>query len=115
MLNERIRGSEVRVVSSDDLNGLYKTGAALSLAKSENKDLILINPKADPPVCKIQDYGKFKYEDKKRSKANKEGSKAKPIKELKFGPNTGDHDFEFKLKNAKTFIEKGHKVKLAGG
>ena len=111
VLNEKIRHPQVRVVDFGEQSGVYSTKDALGLAKAEGVDLIEINAKADPPICKIMEYSKFKYEQKKRQKANKDNSKSKPIKEIKFGPNTGDHDFEFKLKNAKGFLEKGHKVK----
>ena len=112
VLNERIRHSEVRITSSGDgLDGVHTLTEALKLAKKDGLDLIEINPKAQPPVCRIMDYTKFKYEQRKREKANKDNSKNKPLKEVKFGPNTGDHDFEFKLKHTINFLEKGHKVK----
>ena len=110
-VNDGIRHPEVRVVSSGDYDGVYKTHQALSLAKENDVDLIEINANANPPVCRIMDYSKFKYEQRKREKDNKDKSKTKPVKELKFGPNTGEHDFEFKLNHAKNFLEKGHKVK----
>jgi len=112
LLNEKIRHSTVRVVSSGEgLDGVYSISDALKLAKKEGVDLIEINANAQPPICNIKDYPKFKYEQNKRDKQNKKNSKTVQLKELRFGPNTGDHDFNFKLKHAQEFLKKGHKVK----
>lgn len=81
------------------------------MAKDQNLDLVEISPKADPPVCKIIDYSKFKYEQKKKQKEIKAKSQKTVIKEIRFGPNTDDHDFEFKLKHAMKFLGEGAKVK----
>ena len=81
------------------------------MAKDQNLDLVEISPKADPPVCKIIDYSKFKYEQKKKQKEIKAKSQKTVIKEIRFGPNTDDHDFEFKLKHAIKFLSEGSKVK----
>ncbi len=81
------------------------------MAQEQNLDLVEISPKADPPVCKIIDYSKFKYEQKKKQKEIKAKSQKTVIKEIRFGPNTDDHDFEFKLKHAKKFLGEGAKVK----
>lgn len=84
---------------------------ALDLARQEGLDLIEIAPNADPPVCKISDYSKLKYEQKKREKELKKKQQVVEVKEIRFGPNTDDHDFNFKLKHAIEFIQKGNKVK----
>lgn len=81
------------------------------MAREQNLDLVEISPKADPPVCKIIDYSKFKYEQKKKQKEIKAKAQKTVVKEIRFGPNTDDHDFEFKLKHAKGFLEDGAKVK----
>lgn len=81
------------------------------LAREQNLDLVEISPKAEPPVCKIIDYSKFKYEQKKKQKEIKAKAQKTVIKEIRFGPNTDDHDFQFKLNHAKKFLEEGAKVK----
>jgi translation initiation factor IF-3 len=81
------------------------------LAREQNLDLVEISPKADPPVCKIIDYSKFKYEQKKKQKEIKQKSQKTVVKEIRFGPNTDDHDFQFKLNHAKGFLKDGAKVK----
>jgi len=110
-LNKSIRHPEVRVVSFGDRDGVYKTSEAIEIAESEGFDLIEITPNASPPVCRIMEYSKFKYDQKKREKDNNKNSKNGQVKEIKFGPNTGEHDFNFKLNHAKNFLEKGNKVK----
>ena len=81
------------------------------MAQDQSLDLVEISPSADPPVCKIIDYSKFKYEQKKKQKEIKAKAQKTVVKEIRFGPNTDDHDFEFKLKHAKSFLEEGAKVK----
>ena len=95
-------GGEPNIVSLDE---------ALTIARNLNLDLVEISPKAEPPVCKIIDYKKFIYDQKKKQKAIKSKAQKVVIKELRFGPNTGEHDFDFKLKHAKSFLEDGSKVK----
>jgi len=95
-------GGEPNIVSLDE---------ALKKARDLNLDLVEISPKAEPPVCKIIDYKKFIYDQKKKQKAIKSKAQKVVIKELRFGPNTGEHDFDFKLKHAKSFLEDGSKVK----
>ncbi len=90
---------------------VYPISQALQLAKDQNLDLVEISPKADPPVCKIIDYSKFKYEQKKKQKEIKAKAQKTVIKEIRFGPNTEEHDFNFKLKHAISFLEEGSKVK----
>ena len=84
---------------------------AIKIAKNLGLDLVEISPKADPPVCKVIDYKKFIYDQKKKQKTIKSKAQKVVIKELRFGPNTGEHDFDFKLKHAKSFLEDGAKVK----
>jgi translation initiation factor IF-3 len=95
-------GGEPNIVSLDE---------ALKIARNLNLDLVEISPKAEPPVCKIIDYKKFIYDQKKKQKAIKSKAQKVVVKELRFGPNTGEHDFDFKLKHAKSFLEDGAKVK----
>ena len=84
---------------------------ALKIARNLNLDLVEISPNAEPPVCKVIDYKKFIYDQKKKQKAIKSKAQKVVIKELRFGPNTGEHDFDFKLKHARNFLEEGSKVK----
>ena len=102
---------EVRVVGENVEVGVYSTRKALEMAEAQGLDLVEISPKADPPVCKIIDYSKFKYEQKKKQKEIKAKAQKTVIKEIRFGPNTDDHDFEFKLNHAKGFLKEGAKVK----
>ncbi len=91
--------------------GIYKTRQGLSMAEEQELDLVEISPKADPPVCKIMDYKKFLYEQKKRDKALKSKASKVVVKEIRFGPNTDEHDYEFKKKHAIKFLEEGAKLK----
>ncbi len=91
--------------------GIYKIDDAIEMAKKAGLDLVEISPKADPPVCKVIDYSKFKYEQKKKQKEIKSKAHKTVIKEIRFGPNTDDHDFNFKLEHAKKFLADGAKVK----
>ncbi len=120
--NENIYVPEVRLVGDnlDQLGetlgqkveqGIYKTKIALEWAEEMGLDLVEISPKANPPVCKIIDYRKFIYDKKKRDKEIKAKTVKTVIKEIRFGPNTDDHDFDFKLKHAKKFLEDGAKVR----
>lgn len=88
------------------------TQDALARAEEQNLELVEVNPKAQPPVCKILDYGKFKYETSKRDRETKRNKKTQEMKEVKFRPKTGQHDFDFKLKHARRFLEEGDKVRL---
>lgn len=109
-INEEIRVREVRVV---DENGatVMSTREALELAQQRGEDLVEISPNADPPVCRIIDYSKFLYQQKKRAKEIKSRQVKVDIKEIRFGPQTDDHDYNFKLKHAKEFLEEGNKVR----
>jgi translation initiation factor IF-3 len=101
----------VRLVADGIEPGIYPLAQALKLAEEAGLDLVEIAPQAEPPVCKIIDYGKFLYEQKKKQKELKSKQSVITVKEIRFGPNTDDHDFEFKLKHAKKFLEEGSKVK----
>lgn len=101
----------MRVVADDLEPGVYPIAKALELAAERELDLVEIAPKADPPVCKIIDYKKFLYDQKKKQKELKNKQQKVVVKEIRFGPNTDDHDFEFKLNHAKKFLEEGSKVK----
>jgi translation initiation factor IF-3 len=91
--------------------GVYPLNEALEISKSQGLDLVEISPNADPPVCKVIDYSKFKYEQKKKEKELKSKAHKVVIKEIRFSPNTDDHDFNFKLKHAQNFLKEGAKVK----
>lgn len=101
----------MRVVGENIKIGIYPISEALELAKDEGLDLVEISPKAEPPVCKIIDYSKFKYEQKKKQKEIKAKAQKTVIKEIRFGPNTDEHDFNFKLKHAIKFLSDGAKLK----
>lgn len=109
-MNELIRAREVRLVSEDGAEVL-SLSAALAKANEAELDLVEISPNANPPVCKIIDYKKFLFEQKKKQKELKSKQSKVTIKEIRFGPNTEDHDFQFKLKHAKGFLSDGAKVK----
>ena len=111
--NNRINSPEVQVISSDGDNlGIIKTNDAISIAKEEGLDLIEIAPNANPPVCKIMDMGKFKYDQQKKASKAKKNQKKIELKEIKLRPVTGIHDYTFKIKNAQKFLSKGDKVKF---
>jgi translation initiation factor IF-3 len=101
----------VRVVGEGITPGVYPIAQAIEMADDQDLDLVEISPKADPPVCKIIDYKKFLYEQKKKQKELKSKQVKVTIKEIRFGPNTDQHDFDFKLNHAKKFLEDGSKVK----
>lgn len=110
-INERIRVREVRLVGDNVEQGVYPTSQALKMAEDQGLDLVEISPNAAPPVCRITDYQKFLYQQKKRQKEQKAKSVKVIVKEIRFGPQTDDHDYNFKLKHAKGFLEEGAKVK----
>jgi translation initiation factor IF-3 len=103
--------SEVRLVGDNVESAVMSTPAALALAKELELDLVEISPNADPPVCRIIEYKKFLYDQKKKQKEIKAKQQKVVVKEIRFGPNTDDHDFNFKLKHAKKFLEEGSKLK----
>ena len=111
--NERIRSPEVQVISSDGKNlGILKTQEAINIARQEDLDLIEISPNANPPVCKIIDIGKYKYDLQKKANKAKKKQKVINLKEIKLRPVTEIHDYNFKIKNAQKFLSKGDKVKF---
>ncbi|NOT94568.1 translation initiation factor IF-3 [Ferruginibacter sp.] len=109
--NHMIKVPEVRLVGENIEPGIYSTADAAKIAKEQELDLVEISPGANPPVCKIIDYNKFLYEEKKKKKEQKAKSKTSEVKEIRFTPNTDDHDFEFKVKHAEKFLQDGNKVK----
>src|SRR3954454_23515629 len=110
-INERIRVPQVRLVGDNVTVGIYPTQEALKIAQEQELDLVEISPQADPPVCKIIDYNKFLYDKKKKDKEMKAKAKTTEMKEIRFTPNTDDHDFDFKSKHAEEFLKDGNKVK----
>ena len=109
--NHMIRVPQVRLVGDNVEVGVYSTQEALKIANAQGLDLVEISPNADPPVCKIIDYNKFLYEKKKKEKEMKANSKVSEVKEIRFTPNTDEHDFNFKAKHAEDFLKDGNKVK----
>ena len=111
--NERIKALDVQVIGSDGNNlGVMQLKQAIQLAKDEGLDLIEISPNTNPPVCKIMDMGKYKYDLQKKANQAKKKQKTVSLKEIKLRPGTETHDYNFKIKNAKKFINKGDKVKF---
>ena len=111
--NERIRALQVQVISSDGKNlGTLSTQEAINIARQEGLDLIEISPNANPPVCKIIDIGKYKYDQQKKAHKAKKKQKIMNLKEIKLRPVTEIHDYNFKIKNAQKFLTKGDKVKF---
>ena len=112
-INDRIRALEVQVISSDKQNlGTFSLKKAVEMAKQDGLDLIEISPNANPPVCKITDIGKYKYDLQKKANKAKRKQKIINLKEIKLRPVTEIHDYNFKIKNAQKFLEKGDKVKF---
>ncbi|WP_435139821.1 translation initiation factor IF-3 [Formosa sp. A9] len=110
-INSKIRVDEVRLVGDNVDIGIYPIKQALAIAEEQELDLVEISPKAVPPVCKVMDYKKFLYEQKKRDKALKSKATKVIVKEIRFGPQTDDHDYEFKKKHAEKFLKEGAKLK----
>lgn len=111
--NERIRIPEVRVVGpAGEMLGVMETSKAIRMARDAELDLVEVNPKAAPPVCKIMDFGKFKYEESKKQKEAKKRQTVVEIKEIKLRPKTDDHDMQVKVKHVRRFLEEGNKVKI---
>lgn len=112
-VNERIRIPEVRVVMGTGENlGVMQTREALQIARDQGMDLVEINPKASPPVCKIMDFGRYKYDQKKKAREARKKASVIEVKEIKFRPRTDDHDFDHKIKRIRGFLEANNKVKL---
>lgn len=113
-INEEINVPQVRLVGENiPEQGICSISKAMALADELELDLVEISPKADPPVCKILDYQKYLYQQRKKAKEMKKNSSKIEIKEIRFGPNTDDHDFNFKLKHAQEFLQEGAKVKAS--
>ncbi|MDE6417384.1 MAG: translation initiation factor IF-3 [Duncaniella sp.] len=110
-INDQIRTREVRLVGDNVETGIYTIQQARAIAEEQGLDLIEISPNAAPPVCKILDYQKFLYQQKKRAKEQKAKATKVVVKEIRFGPQTDDHDYNFKLKHAIGFLQEGAKVK----
>ncbi|ACK42588.1 MULTISPECIES: translation initiation factor IF-3 [Dictyoglomus] len=113
-VNEKIRAREIRVVDEDGKQlGIMPVSEALKLARERNLDLVEVAPNANPPVCKIMDFGKFKYELARKEKEAKKNQKiASEVKEIKIRPNIEEHDYQVKLRKIREFLEKGYKVRL---
>lgn len=111
-INEEIRSPRVRLVGENiPEQGIYPVSEARRIAEEQELDLVEISPNADPPVCKVIDYQKFLYQQKKKAKEQKANASKVVIKEIRFGPQTDEHDYAFKLNHAKSFLEEGSKVK----
>ena len=110
-INHLITSNEIRLVGENVEPEVYLLAKALEMAEEQGLDLVEISPKAVPPVCRIIDYNKFLFEKKKKDKEIKAKAKQTIIKDIRFGPNTDDHDFQFKLKHAISFLESGEKVR----
>ncbi|MEY4140952.1 MAG: hypothetical protein RL110_323 [Bacteroidota bacterium] len=110
-INQKIIANEIRLVMEGQEPQVMSVAAALALADEQELDLVEISPNAKPPVCKIMDYRKFMYTQKRKQKELKAKQSKIVVKEIRFGPNTDDHDFNFKLSHAKKFLEEGSKVK----
>ncbi len=112
-INGNIRAKEVQLIGAEgEKLGVLSLREALSIAEEKNLDLVLVAPQAQPPVCKIMNYGKYKFEQAKKEKEAKKKQKAVEIKEVRITPNIEEHDFSFKAKNIRKFIEDGNKVKI---
>jgi len=110
-LNDEITAPEVRVIGEDIEPGIYPIAVAIKMAIAKEADLVEISPSAVPPVCRVIDYKKFLYEKKKKEKEQKAKAKQSEVKEIRFTPNTDEHDFDFKAKHAEKFLQDGNKVK----
>jgi translation initiation factor IF-3 len=112
-VNQRIRVPEVRLIGADGtMIGIMTSGEALDRARSEGLDLVEVNPKAQPPVCRLMDYGKFKYEQKKQANLARKRQTVIEVKEIKFRPKTDDHDYDFKMRHIRRFLGEGDKAKV---
>ncbi len=112
-INDMIRARQIRVISSKgDQLGIMAPSAALQIAEDEGLDLVEVAPKAEPPVCRIMDYGKYRYQMSKRAKESKKHQHTVTVKEIKYRPKTGEHDYENKTKHVREFLQQGNKVKV---
>ncbi|SDJ74720.1 translation initiation factor IF-3 [Alkalibacterium thalassium] len=114
IVNDRIRANEVRLIGKDgEQIGVVQRKEALRLAEEANMDLVLVSPNAKPPVARVMDYGKYRYEQQKKEREARKNQKVVNIKEIRLSPTIDDHDFDTKLRNARKFLEKGDKVKVS--
>lgn len=112
-MNKKIRAREVRVINHEGIQlGIMQIDDALAASDNEGLDLVEVSPTASPPVCRIMDYGKYKYEQKKKANEAKKSQHMTVLKEVKFRPSTSIHDFDFKLNNVKRFLKEGNKAKV---
>ncbi|HEV7558410.1 MAG TPA: translation initiation factor IF-3 [Kofleriaceae bacterium] len=112
-INHRIRVPEIRVILDEEQLGIMPTHEALRLAQEKSLDLVEISPRAFPPVCRIMDFGRYKYEEAKKTRQTKKKASTVETKEIKFRPKTEEHDMDFKVKHVRRFLEDGNKVRLA--
>lgn len=114
IVNDRIRANEVRLIGKDgEQIGVIQTKEAMRLAEESSLDLVLVSPNAKPPVARIMDYGKFRYEQQKKEREARKNQKIVNVKEIRLSPTIDDHDFDTKLRNARKFLDKGDKVKVS--
>ncbi|WP_146924304.1 translation initiation factor IF-3 [Alkalibacterium kapii] len=114
IVNDRIRAKEVRLIGKDgEQIGVISRNKALKLAEDSSLDLVLVSPNAKPPVARIMDYGKYRYEQQKKEREARKNQKVINVKEIRLSPTIDDHDFNTKLRNARKFLEKGDKVKVS--
>ncbi|KGX83140.1 MULTISPECIES: translation initiation factor IF-3 [Pontibacillus] len=114
IVNEKIRAREVRLIDSNgDQLGVKSKNEALDIAANANLDLVMVAPNAKPPVCRIMDYGKYRFEQQKKEKEQRKNQKVINVKEVRLSPGIEEHDFNTKLRNARKFLTKGDKVKVA--
>ena len=112
-INDQIRANEVQVIDENNQKlGVMKLNEALNIASEKNLDLVLVAPNNNPKVCKIMNYGKYKFEQAKKEKEARKKQKAFEVKEIRVTPNIDSHDFEFKVKNAQKFLSEGNKVRI---
>ena len=113
-MNNKIRVPEIRCIDAEGQQvGIMSTRDALMMAQKLNLDLVEIAPQAQPPVCRIMDFGKYKYEQEKKEKSAKKHQGSYKVKEVQFHPNVGEHDYQTKVRHCREFLEEGHRVKIA--
>lgn len=113
LINEQIRVSKVQLIDENgEKKGVLDTYKAREIASSKNLDLVLVAPNGNPPVCKLMNYGKYKFEQAKKEKEARKNQKSFEVKEIRITPNIDSHDYQFKCKNARKFLEDGNKVKI---
>lgn len=113
-INDQIATDKVRLIDSEgEMKGVFPTSKAIEMAVDEGLDLVEVSPNADPPVCKIMDYGKYKYEQQKKASEARKKQKVVDVKEVKISPRIEKHDYEVKMRNARRFLESGDKVKVS--